>query len=276
MNIKDYDCYREFLKRYINQKILENENLSIRWFSQKLNWPVSLINDVFANRRKLTISRLIELANFIQLNSVETEFLVYLGLKDSENEAVKVHFTKEIDAKSKKYFKEASVVPNILKGIEAQAVLMTIIFLQNDKNIIMIKDLLYTFENLTLESISEIIEELYKEKIVEKRNDEIVFSQDKFNSSFSGINADATAFMSQYSKNIINFINSPKRQGPGEINYKFIALPLERIEELKQKLSEVHSWIETIKVNDSKIPIEEQGIFQIGLTLFPLIDCQRT
>lgn len=272
MDVKDYSDYVIFIKDVISKKVEENPELSIRWFSSKLHWPASLINDVFAGRRALSTSRLIEIGGFLQLNSTDMEYLIYLGLKSNSKGAVKAYFEKELHIKGNNSETQIPVVPSALLNIDSQAVLMAILLLKEDNDLAKIKDLLFTFPSLSEERIEVIREKLYSDDIISKKDGKICFSNDNFSNSYKGMNDNALQFMSQYSENTQRFMNSKKRQGPGQMDFKFMTIPLYRIEEIKNKYTQLLNWIEKIKVNSEENSTDEQNIFQIGLTLFPIGD----
>jgi len=276
MNVKDYDDYIIFIKDVIAKKLEENPELSIRWFSSRLNWPTSLINDVFAGRRALSTSRLLEIGNYLQLNSTDLEYLIYLGLKGNSKGAVRVYFEKELQMKGNNSKSNSPQVPSSLISLDSQAVLMAIIFLRDDSNLTNIKKLLYTFPDLTEERIEHIREDLYQEKIISKKEGKIYFSNENYSNSYQGINSNGVEFMSQYSANTQRFMDSNKRQGPGQIDYKFVTIPINRIEEIKSRYTQLINWIDDTKVPAENDTTENKNIFQVGLTLFPIGDLKLT
>lgn len=272
MDIKNYSYYKEFLRDIINEKINDKPDLSIRWFSNSLNWPISLINDVFANRRTLTTSRLIELGSFLKLNSTDMEYLILLGLKDDNKKEIKDHFENELEIRSNEFRKKSIEIPNVLLKINYQAVLMAVTYLKDDSDITKIKNLLYTLPDLSENQIKVIIEKLHQENIISKINGKIIFCNESYLNSYKDMSDGASDFMSQYAENTQSFITSKRRQGPGQIDFKLITLPLSKINEVKNRYDQLFNWLDTIKVNLDDTNYLEHNIFQAGVILFPIGD----
>jgi uncharacterized protein (TIGR02147 family) len=61
-----------------------NEHLfSHRDFAAQIGWPVSLLADLRKGRKRLTVARVTEFSRFLNLNHVQTEYLLMLSLRES-------------------------------------------------------------------------------------------------------------------------------------------------------------------------------------------------
>jgi hypothetical protein len=82
---------------YLNDLIITNtgDTRSIRWFSHSLEWSPSLIHDILAKRKKLSLKRGLELSQFFQLGEVLTEKLVYLILSESKEIVISNYYREK-------------------------------------------------------------------------------------------------------------------------------------------------------------------------------------
>lgn len=62
-----------------------NQPLSHRQFANILNWPTSLLNDLLANRRGLSVARAVEFGQRFEMTAPEIERLIYLSFRDSDS-----------------------------------------------------------------------------------------------------------------------------------------------------------------------------------------------
>lgn len=72
-------------------------SFSYRKFAEMLNWPHSYLNDLMQGRRPLTIQRAIEFSRFAKFSVVETERMILMAFKNSENPTLKSHFENHLD-----------------------------------------------------------------------------------------------------------------------------------------------------------------------------------
>jgi hypothetical protein len=81
-NLFEQSTVKQFFLEFIAANSVK-VSFSQRSFSMKIGWPISCISDVLSGRRSLTLERAIQLGNFLKLNPLDFEKLIYLTISDS-------------------------------------------------------------------------------------------------------------------------------------------------------------------------------------------------
>lgn len=84
-----FDTFFEFLTEFISVNKSTHKFFSHRWLARKLDWPVSFCAELLSKRKSVTVSRAMELAAFLNLDSLQTERLILLVFADSPSDSVK-------------------------------------------------------------------------------------------------------------------------------------------------------------------------------------------
>ena len=102
LNIYTYENYYDYLRDFF-QFHGKKKGFSKHAFSVRIEWPLSLVNDLLARRRKLTVNRALEFCAHIELDKHATDYFIVLILKESDKEHVKEHFSNKMMEMKKKY-----------------------------------------------------------------------------------------------------------------------------------------------------------------------------
>ena len=87
-NVRNHTHTRAFLSELVR---INQGNFSHRKFAREIGWPLSLLGDLMAGRRGLSIARAVELARYFKMTGIETERLIMFALRDVESPEVQAY-----------------------------------------------------------------------------------------------------------------------------------------------------------------------------------------
>jgi uncharacterized protein (TIGR02147 family) len=94
-SVVEYSDYRSFLTDFWEANKALNF-FSSRYLALKLDWSASYFHDVMSGRKKFSIPRAVELANYLELSLQQTDYLILMVLKDMEHELTSEYVAKRI------------------------------------------------------------------------------------------------------------------------------------------------------------------------------------
>ena len=263
----------------------ENSKTSFRFFALKLKWPVSYLNDVIKDRKKLTIKRTLELGIFLKLDAVDMERLVFLSLQQSEDKKTYEFFSEKLkeELDSTSYFKTAKVPEpypekfhivdeNVYGDISLLALFDIIHWSDGKIKLEQIPNYLYTFPELQDPKILLAkIQTLTELKLIEpiKIKDKITEFKYLKKQLFFNINNKTSHHMAQYAQNYARMVCSSDAKA--WIGSGFVMISQDNILEVKKRIMHLRNWMLSIdaRAND-KLP-NEKLLFQFDLNLFSII-----
>lgn len=285
-DIQNYQSIRDFLRDLYEINKAESAKTSFRFFAMKLKWPVSLLNDIMSGRKRLTISKALELGLFLKLDAVDIERLVFLSLQQSEDKDTFEFFSKKLkeELDNRSYFSTAKVKEpfpedfqiideSIYSDISLLAIFDIIAWAKGKITPERIGDLLYTFPELrNPEVMQQKIKRLVKAKLIEP-----IFKKDqvegfKYNSKrlFFVVNPQTAPLMAQYAENYKRMVQNPDAKA--WIGSGFVMLSQDKILEVKKRIVAFRNWILSL---DSRAANQDHGnqklLFQFDLNLFSIL-----
>lgn len=78
LNILQYQDYKLYFQDFLAENKALDPKYSQRYFAQKLNWPVSLFNDLIGQRKLLTLNRCLEFCSFVGFDEQQTSYFIFL------------------------------------------------------------------------------------------------------------------------------------------------------------------------------------------------------
>jgi len=99
--IESFANIKDFFRALVAVNASENPKFSHRNFARRLGWPVSLMADVVADRRTLSVARALQLAVSLKLTADAADQLVDLCLVSSRNREVRSNFEQRIARESR-------------------------------------------------------------------------------------------------------------------------------------------------------------------------------
>lgn len=96
-DINKFNSYHLYLEEFINiNKQDKKSPISFQYLANKLNWPRTYLHDIINHRKNLTVGRALEFSQFAKMDLYDTEKLLYLSLKDSDNQIVNNYFEQQL------------------------------------------------------------------------------------------------------------------------------------------------------------------------------------
>jgi hypothetical protein len=89
LNIQNYQDYKSYFRDFLLENKTFDPKFSHRSFAKRLNWPVSLVNDVISERKSLTLSRCLEFCTFATFSEEQTRYFLFLCLMNHPNERLR-------------------------------------------------------------------------------------------------------------------------------------------------------------------------------------------
>lgn len=270
-NIFHYNDHTSFLKEFIDVNKKNNTKYSHRFLAKKLNWPVSLLSDVIAERKGLTVVRCIELARFLSLDDLETEHLIYLSLQNNSNQMVQNHFQTLIQKRSTKNEIRSDIPSDEFIAIDRLAVYDYLNFTKKCPDFDQLKDILFTFD-LTRERVEEIISHLEKSKMITiDKNQNVEVLQGPFFKDDIGQKTDSTGMPihRNYSENLQSFLEKPSR--PFTLNSGFLVINDDQYQELLKRILNFRNWLFENDLTQKDLKSKKKTkLYQFDINFFPI------
>lgn len=276
-SIAKFFTAKSYLEAFFDLNKEKSRGFSHRNFAAKIDWPISYLSDVFADRKKFTVIRAVQFAQFTGLNSLETERLIYLALCEDSDDAVQTFAKKRIINEAVHEKRESSLDPEFFYNVDYEAIFATLVWAGKKLEPKEIKALLYTFPSLTEKRIKagidfltekEIIKFDSQGKVVSYEND-IVLDQHKLDSpTETGVH-----IHEQYAQSFLHFTRNA--QVPCMYNGGYYEIPKAEFMTIARKFLELRNWLEDhckAAREKGKSKITDTAVFQLDLNLFTIFD----
>lgn len=271
----EYTSYRSYFQDFL--KVNEtNKSFSQRMVAKRLNWPISYISDLLANRKRLSVLRALQFAKLAKFDSFDTErFITLLFLTDND-EVVRNYFDNQLKAKQNHAPQKNSEISNkLFLSLELVAVYDVLRWAKHSLSAKDIKRLLITFPDLTEQRIQDIMNDLVRFKLAQYNSSgklTILIQNVYLDEAFSPDNhEDLTRIHQEYTSNLQRSLC--RQTKPRLLLSGFVNLPTERFDEIKSKFLILrNSLIEIEKEFDSTRKDFEGVLFQFDLNMFPIIE----
>lgn len=291
-NIQDYVDSRLFLTDLYDMNRKESGVGSYRYFAKRLSWPVSYMSDVIHSRKKLTVTRAIELGSFLKLDTLDIERLIYLVLQDCESELVSSFFKEKVALlnSSFNFYQEGTlshekisddyveIGEEIYSDNSLTAIREVISWKNGNCQLQEISDLLYSFSELrSLDILEQKIKKLERHGLLEViYKDEKIFGFKKPQKGLIWhVNRENCHYLKQYADNL-KFMLSDSR-GRGMVGSSIFTLSKLKALELRKRIYKLRNWIHIASKESSEVANEKDSlVFQFDLNLLLLLDSKLT
>jgi len=81
-SVFEYQNTSDFFRDFLTLNREKTQNFSLNYFSMKLKWPRTYLDDLAKKRKPLSINKVSDFSNYFKLSALEREKLVSLYLKD--------------------------------------------------------------------------------------------------------------------------------------------------------------------------------------------------
>lgn len=287
-DIQAFSEYRPYLKALYELNRTSRVG-SFRYYAQKLNWPISYMNEVISGKKKLTLNRALQLGLFLKLDAVDIERLIYLTLKDSEEDNIRTYFSNKVsmEGKTEGYFNISEknqpaeddmmlVGEEIFSDISLLAIADVIALRRGQVTPQEIIKLLYSFPELQDEEVLESKFRLLESKGIIQRKYQgtklVGFSHSNKRLAFS-IDRNTVRHMAQYADNYSRIICAERPRG--WITSGFVILSKDRLGEAKKRILAFRNWLLSLENEVIKNPdynSKDVAVFQMDVNLISILD----
>jgi uncharacterized protein (TIGR02147 family) len=237
------------------------KNFSQRGFSTKIGWPVSFLPDLIKGRKKFSIERAIQFGNFVKLDPVHFEKLIYLAIADSYEAGENLQRISGL-----KTFVQYDNVSENLATAKASLIFMSVQWLQSfatEKNIIALAG----ERKISPEETRLILNLLVESKVIEKSGSIYVGLVNELSLNF--VEKTPDTYM-KYWKEFADFhkIFLENTTGPSIYSSAFMIVEQSAYEEIKSKILAFRNWLLEMSNSASNLdPSVETCLYQCDLNL---------
>jgi uncharacterized protein (TIGR02147 family) len=276
-NILKFFTAKAYLEAFFDLNKSKVRGFSHRSFAAKIDWPVSYLSDVFADRKKFTVIRAVQFAQYVSLNSLETERLIYMALCEESDSSVQSYAQTRIIEKASDEKRESTADYEFFTNVDFEAVMATLIWAGKKLSPKEIKSLLYTFPHLTEKRIKEGIDFLIAKSLIQFDEQGKVTSYCKDlvldEQSSDSPNDTGVRIHEQYADSFMNFTRAA--QAPCMYNAGFFEIPRSEFMAIARKFLELRNWladyVESTR-EKGKGRTTDTLVFQLDLNLFTIFD----
>lgn len=270
--IEDYKDFKLFLKDFISKNKTLDEKYSHRYFSNRLSWPDSLISDLISGRRSLTIKRCFELANLLNFNDYQTEYLLCLCLSESKNTSIRAFFERTMNTRVRGKFFTFEEKHSSTSEFELIAIYEYLKLrgkLTSAKSIA--DDLPYL--NLSQEEVEETIKTLVNQNFIniDKSTKQIVFNTKNLTMGYK-LKDKKDVIMKVFTKsttNIRSFLSLPIGKN-FTVNTGFAGIHMDDYKEVEARFLALRNWLIEIEKKSQHTNNENKVLFQYDINFFPI------
>lgn len=280
-NLSKYDNCASFFKDLMILNKTRHPKFSHRYLALALKWPISYTADLIQGRKRFTLKRALELAQYSKLGIFDTEKLIHLSLADSPDAKVQQHFSKILKAKSTQNSRHQSKTTHtseqLFEYIEIGAVYEALKWSRRPLEASEIKNLLYTFKDLSVERIQKILDILVAQKVIQIKDQKVSILVaelvlDQFNDGSDG----GIKIHRQYAQNFINFTEQP--QFPGLFTSGFLRFTPDQFKEVAHRLLEVRNWMFSLSSENTaapNAPSNTSSLYQFDINLVNILNMKK-
>ncbi len=283
--IHSYHDVRLFLSDVYSMNNSGPRKLGFRGVARKLKWPVSYLSDVIQGRRKLTVSRAIELSNYLKFDGFETERLLIMTLMQDQRANISDYFSQRmVEAFNiETYFQrtEDAAAPapennhlvgeEIFSDIALLAIFDLVVWRSGKVAKTEIPDFLYSFPELQkAEVLDSKLRKLESAGLIKERPDAQGFDfLDK--RLFFHFDKSTAAYAGQYADNFKRMLISPEAKG--WIGSGFLMLSKSDFNEFRQRYFAFRNWVVSLDARSQAGADHADCIlFQFDMNLFSIVN----
>ncbi|MCB0357705.1 MAG: TIGR02147 family protein, partial [Bdellovibrionales bacterium] len=259
VQVQEFSTYQKYLKVFYNK----NRHLpaySSRAIAKKLSWPRSYLHDLINGRKQLTVARAIQLARFLNLNSLDTEYLIALVFKEHKDNEVKAFYLDKISQEFD--FKLRTVLVKERELMQNIQLLAVFEYIKLNNEIPTYKAFNKKFKTIKItdqKQIRTIISKLVDCQIIELDDRGFLKKVNVTTLLLDEIQLGIDIHRS-FAENLIRFTYEPQR--PVSLNSGFIKIPADKFEFFRSKLLAIRNSLESHSLSNRT---DEQEIYQYSL-----------
>lgn len=283
-NILKYNSYQSYLKDFFECNKNEKSPMSYRYLASKLNWSASNLNEIIHGKRTLNVQRSLELARFLKLDTIQTERLIYLTMKESSTDEVKLYFEDMINKQfnsdglleKSKIVKQETLLTenqNLIDDFPAMLLYGFVRWCNGKTNHDSLTKLLYTWPQFNdFNHVKEKIEKLDSNGLIkihacEANNIHVEILKFHFSTQFD---IKTISHMADYTDNMSRILRHSQLKG--FFNSGIIKIKRQKIKEARFRLIMLRNWLLEVEAESIHANPEDNILFQYDLSLGTAID----
>lgn len=275
-NLKSFRNAKDFFAEFYQ---INQPHLSHRSFSAEIDWPVSLLGDMIQGRKKLTVNRALEFSKFANLNSVQSEYLLMLCLKEVNNEGVQSYANTYLDTEGVVIDQDPSA------PLESHHLISAETYSKTDF-MVLHAFLTWSKGQVDFEQISQRLPAFPKFRdpefvtgLISKMNEDEIIEGSMPLVKILKKNLLAPVSTVRSRNAYLDLFKQISELTPDKVAWRAgtVIFPNSKINELKDKMNALTSWILMTSQQGEPTeasPLNEHTILQIVLSAFELLDLQ--
>ena len=281
MELPDIHAYRsieEFFNAFIDLNRKDSKTFSLEFFSRKLDWPRSLLDDLSKGRKPLSIQRALEFISYFKLSPENGEKLFYLMLKEKmpNHEPMLKNFFNAEEVNDLFINKEIALDHSVHRNVSYLAVWSFLFLVRKKVPTKVVVDSMKAISYLTEDVVEEAINHLMSKGFILLEDGYWKFLKPVlFLEEHDGL---GMSMHGQYAEHLKTFCQLRPQGYLGErsdLNALFFQIPDSEYIKFRKKLMKFRNTLYRLGEESKLLPSSPQdlvGIYQCDLNIFPILD----
>lgn len=266
--VTEFKSTKEFVQALIDIN-RDSTIFSHRFLAKKLKFPPALLSDVTKGRRKLTLARAVQMAERLELDAIDTEYIINLTLQDKSSGAVRKHFES---LTRQRYRPSSTMTTNDpeerYSKIEILAIQKMAVGLIARNAATDLKKSMVTFPDLTCDEINWFLKTLEREGSLSIGSDGRYRSNKKIWVQRDNIKQGVDPVHRQYAHNFLRYYEL--QLGPATLNSGFIRIPNDHFDKVRERVTVFREFLWSLNHEFDENDRRSHQVFQFDLSLYPL------
>lgn len=286
-DVADYDNYQDFFRAFIDINKREISAFSLEYFARKIGWPKSVLSDAVSNRRNFTVSRCLQFAEFMNMNSLEVETLIYWVVEYANPgkvpQELKDLFSRKSNKNKRYVYSEATYESGDATGdvnYVSHVLLAVYFFLLHTGKVSSISHVttsLKVIHGINEDQVRIALAECERIGLIKIDDDQAKvvhkpFFYENHLTLFEGMDhPDIYKVYASSLKTAKNFLSNPNQMtGRHYFGHGFARLPKDKVNELISRQLNLSAWIDAQSEVSEELSSDLQ-LCQYNISLFPIL-----
>ena len=270
-----YECASDYFEVFVTENKAKNSFFSFRYFATLIGWPKSYLSDVTKKRKKLSLQRATEFAEYFKMSGLDKERLIWFSLLEKRSDVSKEFVGTKLDLSAKHVIRPALKNLDIVQHHTMIEVFNLLRFTRKKMTAKEIKEN-FQIGGFSENDLMQALSTIEKEKLLSWDADGHL---SKINGEIPGFDnynkTDGKPYLGielhqKYAENFLDFINSPK--SPSTYNSSLVEIKKDQFMPIALKIIELRNFILEISEENQRDlkPTEPRRMMQINLDFFSI------
>lgn len=272
-----YSNSQDYFGEFFAINKVRNSKFSYRSFAEEIGWPTSYLPDLVSGRKKLSIQRALQFAEYFKMNNVNKDHILWLAVHRSPRGSTETAEAFNLRTNPNHLLYKTNEPHDSFLLYDTIWVSRLLIW---KKKKMTAEQILNEFEisSVPEKRIQNALESIERQKIItwnpngtlkEKAPEmpgEFDHANTKGDKLFEGLNLHKESTL-----NFLRFIDAP--QAPSTYHTRIVAIPKEQFIPVAMKLIDLRNWIDELSrqhLNESSEPEKTSHLMQLDINLFPI------